>query len=146
MMEGTQGLAQGHGGQARAAVASAPKAANLTTDKRYPVLFAPGEVPARPGYDRKVRPGTQLIVITALHEALSAAEIEAIAQYRLVQYTLAGLYDAEVVTRLQLKMDPAIGTLSGQDIHVLVGDTSGRFLCYLCFQSPLAPPPPWLSS
>src|SRR5690348_3801157 len=108
--------AQRISGQTRTAVASAPKAAHLTVDKRYPVLFSPGETSARPGYYRKERPGTRLIVITARHDALTTEEIEAIAQYRLVQYTLAGLYDAEIVTRLQLKADPAIGTLSSQDI------------------------------
>jgi hypothetical protein len=103
---------------------------------RYPALFC-AEPESRPGFQRIVRPGTGLVVVSAAHTLLHPEEAEAIAEYRLQQYVLAGLYDIAVVERLALRVDPAMQTLSGADIHVAIGNTAGQFLCYLCFQSAL---------
>lgn len=103
---------------------------------RYPALFCPTPE-LRPGFQRIVRPGTGLVVVSAAHTMLHSEEAEAIAEYRLQQYVLAGLYDIAVVERLALHADPAMKTLGGADIHVAIGNTAGQFLCYLCFQSAL---------
>lgn len=103
---------------------------------RYPALFSPTPE-SRPRFQRIIRPGTGLVVVSAAHAMLCPEEAEAIAEYRLQQYVLAGLYDIAVVERMALRVDPAMQTLSGADIHVAVGNTAGQFLCYLCFQSAL---------
>ncbi|HKV84414.1 MAG TPA: hypothetical protein VJN88_07650, partial [Ktedonobacterales bacterium] len=104
---------------------------------RYPELFDAVAYPSRPGVERVVRKGTGLVALTAVHESLTAQEQRAISEYRLHQYVLAGLYDAEKVARLELDVDPAVAMLAPRDIHVAIGDTEGRFLSYVCMQSPI---------
>ncbi len=105
---------------------------------RYPRLFMPsGSTDSRPGYRRIIRNGTGIVVISALHGDLTPAELDAIAEYRLQQYVLSNMYDAATVERLGLLRDPGVETLADQDVHISVGDVEGRFLCYMCMQSPL---------
>jgi hypothetical protein len=126
-----------HGG-APSAIATAGSGSRRKSP-RYAALFADSVVP-RQGYTRVVRPGTQIVIVTARHDALSADELRAIGEYRLDQYILAGLYDAEVADRLGLTTDPEMGRLSPRGLHIAIGDTSGRFLCYVCFESASIPP------
>jgi hypothetical protein len=100
-------------------------------------LFDAVANPSRPGVERVVRQGTGLVALTAVHECLTPREQRAISEYRLHQYVLAGLYDAEKVARLELDVDPAVAMLAPRDIHVAIGDTDGRFLSYVCMQSPV---------
>jgi hypothetical protein len=104
---------------------------------RYPELFDAVANPSRPGVERVVRQGTGLVALTAVHECLTPQEQQAISEYRLHQYVLAGMYDAEKVARLALDVDPAVALLAPRDIHVAIGDTEGRFLSYVCSQSPI---------
>lgn len=104
---------------------------------RYPELFDAVANPSRPGVERVVRQGTGLVALTAVHECLTPREQRAISEFRLHQYVLAGLYDAEKVARLELDVDPAVAMLAPRDIHVAIGDTEGRFLSYVCMQSPV---------
>lgn len=91
----------------------------------------------RRGYQRIERSGTGLVTITVRHSALTKGEALAIGEFRLRQYVLAGLYERETMQRFGLTTDPAMSLLAPQDVHIAVGDTSGRFLCYLSMQSPL---------
>lgn len=110
---------------------------DTVAEARYPELFDAQAHPARPGVERVTRAGTGLVVVTAVHEHLTPEEQRAISEYRLHQYVLAGLYDAEKVARLGLEVDPAVSMLAPRDIHVAIGDTEGRFLSYVCMQSPI---------
>lgn len=105
---------------------------------RYPELFDVDSCPSRPGVERVARVGTGLVAVTAVHECLTPVEQRAISEYRLHQYVLAGLYDAEKVSRLGLEVDPAVALLAPRDIHVAIGDSEGRFLSYVCMQSPIS--------
>ena len=104
---------------------------------RYPQLFDVASFPSRPGVERVARVGTGLVAVIAVHECLTPEEQRAISEYRLHQYVLAGLYDAEKVARLGLEVDPAVAMLAPRDIHVAIGDSEGRFLSYVCMQSPI---------
>lgn len=126
------------GVRASSAVATAGPDSRRTSP-RFAALFADPVVP-RQGYTRVVRPGTQIVIVTARHDALSADEVRAIGEYRLDQYIQAGLYDAEAADRLGLTTDPEMGRLGPRGLHIAVGDTSGRFLCYVCFESASIPP------
>lgn len=118
----------------------------LRQDVRYPELFLTAARAVHPRYRRWVRSGTGLVVITAPHSVLNEEESNAIAEYRLRQYVLAGLYNQAVIQQRQLRFDPAVQAMNDDDIHIAVGDTSGRFLCYMCFQSPVETPPAWLDA
>ena len=59
---------------------------------------------------------------TIQHDNLTEEQIEAIGEYRLEQYILAGLYDEQRTTELGLTVDPNLLSLPGSTIHVLVGD------------------------
>lgn len=116
-------------------------AATISHDRvaqaRYPELFDVAACLARPGVERVARVGTGLVAVIAVHECLTPVEQRAISEYRLHQYVLAGLYDAEKVARLGLEVDPAVAQLAPRDIHVAIGDSEGRFLSYVCMQSPI---------
>jgi molybdopterin/thiamine biosynthesis adenylyltransferase len=84
-----------------------------------------------------LRAGTGLVVLTMRHDALTPDEVFAIATFRLRQYMRAGLYDEAAVTHMGVTEDPAMALLAAHDIHIAVGDAEGRFLCYMCAQSPL---------
>jgi hypothetical protein len=84
---------------------------------------------------RIVRPGTGLIIVTAPHGALSTTARTAVARFRLRQYVLAGLYDPVRARQYDDQGDPALQTLTDDDLHIAVGDDTGRFLAYLCAQS-----------
>jgi hypothetical protein len=119
-------------------------AGDLTGDRmaaaRYPALFYPsGSRVQRLGYRRIERLGTGIVSLTVLHGDLTPRELDAIGEYRLQQYVLAGMYDAATVERLGLRRDPAVEALADQDVHIAIGDVEGRFLCYMCMQSPLLP-------
>jgi hypothetical protein len=105
-------------------------------DWRYPALFDA----QRPSHQRLVRPGTGLRIITAEHQTLTPDELEAIGQFRLQQYILAGLYDADTVARLGITTDPEMHRLAPTDIHLAIGDADGRFLFSGSFQSACIPP------
>jgi hypothetical protein len=108
-------------------------------EARYPALFAsPHAGAGRPGFRRTKRDGTGIVVISALHGDLTATELDAISEYRLQQYVLSGMYDEHIIARLGLKRDPGVELLADEDVHIAVGDVDGRFLCYMCMQSPLA--------
>ncbi|HEV8193596.1 MAG TPA: hypothetical protein VGP82_19230, partial [Ktedonobacterales bacterium] len=93
-----------------------------------------------PAIKRIVRPGTGLIVVTAPHGALSTTARAAIARFRLKQYVVAGLYDPVRAGHYDDQGDPALQALADHDLHIAVGDDSGRFLAYLCVQSALPDP------
>jgi hypothetical protein len=101
--------------------------------RRYPALFS-----AMPKRDRSrnswQRPGTGIIVRMILHEELTAEQLDAIGEYRLDQYILAGLYDDERAAELGLTSDPNLVDLPGSTVHLLVGDAWHRLLCYASFE------------
>ncbi|HEU5441992.1 MAG TPA: ThiF family adenylyltransferase [Ktedonobacterales bacterium] len=101
------------------------------------LFVAPRVEGRRSYYSAHTRPGTGLVVIVARDDALTPAERAVISAYRLRQYTLAGMYDEALVQELALDGDPAMDAVAGRDLHVAVGDSEGRFLCYLCMQSPM---------
>lgn len=128
------------GGEARAPEPDAPRVATLITPRRHEAaeLFIAPRAEGRPSYySVRTRVGTGLVVIVARHDALTPAEHAVISAYRLRQYTLAGMYDEALVRELALEGDPAMDAVAGRDLHVAVGDHEGRFLCYLCIQSPM---------
>jgi len=104
---------------------------------RYPELFLSPTFHSLPGRRRRVRAGSGLVLVVARHGLLAPREAVAIAEYRLHQYMLAGLYDPLAVERLNIAADPAMEALDADDFHFAMGDRDGRFLCYVCFQSPL---------
>lgn len=93
-----------------------------------------------PAIKRIERKGTGLIVVTAPHGALSTIARLAIARFRLRQYVAAGLYDPVRAHHYDEQGDPALQALADHDLHIAVGDRSGRFLAYLCVQSALPDP------
>lgn len=125
-----------------ALVATLSSRAEKAREARYPLLFQPSARPEAEGYKRLERAGTGIVVTTALHEQLTDDERRAIGEFRLDQYVLAGMYDAELVEREGIETDPAMGLLEPADVHVAVGDAEGRFLSYMCMQSPLRPSQP----
>jgi hypothetical protein len=107
-------------------------------EARYPALFTqPHTGGPRPGLGCTVRGGTGIVVISVLHGVLTPTELAAISEYRLQQYVLSGMYDERIVAQLGLEQDPGVELLADTDVHVAVGDVEGRFLCYMCMQSPL---------
>jgi hypothetical protein len=117
---------------------------NLTRERaaaaRYPGLFChPGLRTVRLGYQRVERSGTGIVSLAVLHGDLTPRELDAISEYRLQQYVLSGMYDAATVERLGLWRDPSLEALADHDVHIAIGDVHGRFLCYMCMQSPLLP-------
>jgi molybdopterin/thiamine biosynthesis adenylyltransferase len=109
--------------------AAAPRHASLFLDHG----FQPCE-----GRLRLRRAGTGLIILSLRHDTLTTDEKTALGAYRLEQYVLADLYDAEVVRRLGVSEDPAMDNLEPYDVHVVVGREDGQILCYMCMQSALA--------
>jgi hypothetical protein len=117
--------------------AATPSTVSDSNDTRYSTLFAPGARSSASPHRYVVRQGTGLVVTTMVHGHLTEEEHNAIAEYRLRQYVLAGLYDAAAVEQKSLRLDPAMSLLVDRDVHLAVGDTAGRFLCYMCVQSAL---------
>ena len=118
-------------------VATQTARAEKAREARYPLLFQSSGRAERAGYKRIERAGTGIVVATILDQTLDADERRAIGEYRLDQYVLAGLYDAELVEREGVETDPAMLALAPDDVHVVVGDAEGRFLSYMCMQSPM---------
>jgi molybdopterin/thiamine biosynthesis adenylyltransferase len=100
-------------------------------------LFRAFENTDRADRQRWERSGSGLVVIVARHDTLEPDEAYALGAYRLEQYTSAGLYEKAIVEQLGLTGDPAMDNLAPQDVHIAVGDSNGRILCYLCMQSTL---------
>lgn len=108
--------------------------AKKQANKRYATLFSsiPQEdIPMR-SWQRR---GTGVVVRMIQHAKLTQEQFEAIGEYRLDQYILAGLYDTQSVTELGLTVDPNLMNLPDSTIHVLVGDASNHLLCYASFES-----------
>lgn len=102
-------------------------------DKRYASLFTPisnDDTPV-PSWQRQ---GTGITVTIIQHDNLTEEQFEAIGEYRLEQYILAGLYDEQRTTELGLTVDPNLLSLPGSTIHVLVGDCHNHLLCYASFE------------
>lgn len=57
------------------------------------------------------------------HDKLTQEQLEAIGEYRLEQYILAGLYDVQRVLDLDLATDPNLMNLPDSTIHLLAGDS-----------------------
>lgn len=91
----------------------------------------------KPPYLVKSRPGSGLIVISALQHQLTHQEQEAISRFRLEQFLNAGFYDEKAVERYHLNGDPAMEELAPEDYHAIVANTAGEIICYMCLQSPL---------
>lgn len=81
------------------------------------------------------RPGTRLTIISASHNALTEQERADVSAYRLEQYIAAGLYDAELVERAQIKEDPAMTMLGPRDTHLIVVNEDGVIASYMCLQA-----------
>ncbi len=115
-----------------------PSTFSGSDEARYPSLFAPGARGSASPHRYVSRQGSGLMVTTMVHGHLTEEEHDAIAEYRLRHYVLAGLYDAAVVEQKKLRLDPAMSLLVDRDVHIAVGDAAGRFLCYMCVQSALS--------
>ncbi len=107
--------------------------ATKQTNKHYASLFSSvphGDIPTR-SWQRR---GTGVIVRMIQHDKLTQEQLEAIGEYRLEQYILAGLYDVQRVLDLDLTTDPNLLNLPDSTIHLLVGDSKNHLLCYASFE------------
>jgi hypothetical protein len=101
--------------------------------KHYTSLFSSktySDIPARSWH----RQGTGVIVQMLQHSQLTAEQWEAIGEYRLDQYVLAGLYDVDRVNELGLTADPNLLHLPDSTVHLVVGDSEHHLLCYASFE------------
>jgi hypothetical protein len=114
--------------------------ATKQTNKHYASLFSSipqEEIPNR-SWQRR---GTGIIVRMIQHRQLTQEQLDAIGEYRLDQYILAGLYDLQRVTELGLTTDPNFVNLPDSTIHLLVGDAEYHLLCYASFEPAHIPAP-----
>ncbi len=124
--------------------------------KQYPALFSPA--PLKPAVGKAIhsptywcRPRTGIAVQLIQHGQLTPEQFEAIGEYRLEQYVLAGLYDGKRVTELGLTTDPTLVGALDSTLHLVIGDTEHHILCYVSFElahisAPLEAMPKSLSS
>jgi hypothetical protein len=84
---------------------------------------------------RRERAESRLITVALLHGRLTAEQFEAIGGFRLRQYALCGLYDAHRAARDAGEMDPSLGALAPEAIHVCSGTPDGRLLGYMCMET-----------
>jgi hypothetical protein len=115
--------------------------------KRYSCLFS--GVPTGPtSSNRSVLPlfhwkrrGTGIAVRFLQHGQLTSEQLEAIGEYRLEQYILAGMYDGRAASELGLTTDPALHHTFDSTLHLVIGDEEHHLLCYVSFEVAHLPAP-----
>jgi hypothetical protein len=115
--------------------------------KRYSCLFS--DVPTgTTSSNRSVRPlshwkrrGTGIAVRFLRHGQLTSEQLEAIGEYRLEQYILAGMYDGRAASELGLTTDPALHQTFDSTLHLVIGDDEDHLLCYVSFEVAHLPAP-----
>jgi hypothetical protein len=78
--------------------------------------------------------GIGLVSVAIRQSALDGRQREALGEFRLHQYLLCGLYDAAYAMRHGLLTDPALASIPGGTVHVLVGADDAKLLAYFCIQ------------
>jgi hypothetical protein len=120
--------------------------------KRYSCLFS--DVPTgTTSCDRSVLPsfhwkrrGTGIAVRFLQHGRLTGEQLEAIGEYRLEQYILAGMYDGHAASELGLTTDPALQQSFGSTLHLVIGDDEDHLLCYVSFEVAHLPAPYYIQA
>jgi hypothetical protein len=72
---------------------------------------------------------------------LTGEQLEAIGEYRLEQYILAGMYDGRTASELGLTTDPALHRTFDSTLHLVIGDGEDHLLCYVSFEVAHLPAP-----
>jgi hypothetical protein len=80
------------------------------------------------------RRGTGITVRFLRHGQLTGEQLEAIGEYRLEQYILAGMYDGQIASELGLTTDPALHRAFDSTLHLVIGDDEDHLLCYVSFE------------
>jgi hypothetical protein len=75
------------------------------------------------------------------HGQLTGEQLEAIGEYRLEQYILAGMYDGGAAAELGLTTDPVLHQTFDSTLHLVIGDEEDHLLCYVSFEVAHLPAP-----
>jgi hypothetical protein len=107
--------------------------------KRYPCLFTGASTQAAShqpvtGLFHWKRRGTGIVVRFLQHGHMTSEQLEAIGEYRLEQYILAGMYDGQTASELGLTTDPALHQSFDSTLHLVIGDEEHHLLCYVSFE------------
>lgn len=103
-------------------------------DAAYPELLVDTASDPMPALIYRERRQSGLIETILHHGALSEAQRQALAEFRLHQFVLCDWFEAERVAADHLTGDPGFDLLPPDTMHAVVGLSDGRILAYTCLQ------------